>query len=465
MANRQGKPDGIAEFATFTRGRSLTRGQAVMQHFGGRTPLAPQADEGGGDMVGAVTVKQGLRQGTLVTGGIGQHRVIDQTGVITFLHLFGRRRFRPFGHDLGPRQQALCLAEFGRRHDQRRDTLLTRAAGPARTVQQRFAVRRQIGVDHQFQTRQVDAARGHIGRDADPRPAIAQRLQRMHPFRLRQLTRQRHNLETTVAHARQQVVHVHPGLAEHDRGARFIKAQDVEDRMFLVTGRHVQRAIFDVDVLLGLALRLQTQRIALERFRQFRDFLGHRGREHQRATLFRGGRKDEFQIFGKAQVQHFIGFVQHGHAQLRQIQAAALDMVAQTAGGADHDMGPTLQRAAFIAIVHAPHAGGNLGACLGIEPGQFAGDLLGQFARRRNDQRKRGFGKQQTVVAVQHFRRHGETKGNRLARPGLRRNKGVASGDLIGQNGLLHGGKGFIALGSKRRCKRCRNIQIGHVDS
>ena len=41
-------------------------------------------------------------------------------------------------------------------------------------------------MDHQFQPRQVDAARRHVGRDADPRPAVAQRLQRMGALGLRQ---------------------------------------------------------------------------------------------------------------------------------------------------------------------------------------------------------------------------------------------------------------------------------------
>ena len=38
---------------------------------------------------------------------------------------------------------------------------------------------RQIGVDDEIEVRQVDAARGDVGRDADAGAAVAQRLQRL----------------------------------------------------------------------------------------------------------------------------------------------------------------------------------------------------------------------------------------------------------------------------------------------
>ena len=62
-----------------------------------------------------------------------QRRVFDQAQVVLGLHLLGAGGLAPFGHDLGPLQQALRLAEFGGRHDQGRHTLApgaARAAGP-----------------------------------------------------------------------------------------------------------------------------------------------------------------------------------------------------------------------------------------------------------------------------------------------------------------------------------------------
>ena len=135
-------------------------------------------------MVGPEARKQGRGNRGLVTCGGGQRGVFQHPRVVTRLHLFGRGRLGPFGHHLGTLQQALRLAELGRGHDQRRNPLGPRPPGAPGSVQQGFRVAGQIGVDHQIQPRQINPARRDIGRDADPRPAIAQALQRVGAFLL-----------------------------------------------------------------------------------------------------------------------------------------------------------------------------------------------------------------------------------------------------------------------------------------
>ena len=49
-----------------------------------------------------------------------------------------------------------------------------------------FRIVRNIGVNDEVEVRQVDAARRHVGGDADAGASIAQRLQRLGPFVLRQ---------------------------------------------------------------------------------------------------------------------------------------------------------------------------------------------------------------------------------------------------------------------------------------
>ena len=202
----------------------------------------------------------------------------------------------------------------------------------------------------------------------------------MHAFGLRQLTREGHHLKTTVAHAGQKVVHIRAGFAEHDRCARLVKAQGVENGVLAVAHSDRKGAVFDVGVLLLLTLRHDAQRIFLEGSGKGGDFFWHGGREHQRAAGFGRSSEDEFQIFGKAEVQHLICLVQHHSLHARQIQAVTLDMVAQTAGGPDDDMRTTIQRALFGTVIHPTDAGGDLGPGRGIKPFQLACDLLGQFA-------------------------------------------------------------------------------------
>ncbi len=378
--------------------------------------------------------------------------------VVLGLHVVRAGCGAPFGHDLGAGQKPLRLLVLSRGNDQRRDAFLARASGPTRPVQQGFRVRRQVSVDHQLQPRQVDAPRGDVGGDTDPRPSVPQRLQRMGPFLLRKLARQRHNLEPPVAHAGKKVVHVHARLAEDDGRARIVVPQHVENRMLAVTDCHAKGVILDVDVLLRLALRLDAQRVLLERPGQLFDFLRHGGREHQRAAFRRGGGENELQVFGKAQVQHLVRFVQHGGLQTRKVQAAAFDVVAQPARSADDNMCAAFKRALFGPVVHAANAGRDLGTGPGVEPFQLTRDLQRQFPGRCNDQRQRVVGIKQRVLPVQHFGCDCQAKGHRLARTGLRRDQQVAPGNTFGQDSVLYRGQRFIALeGQSLRQRR------GHV--
>ena len=318
--NRQLEPDRRPELAPFTRRRPFRHHQIVRQNLGRRPPVTPHLDKGSGNLLRPITLQQVGGQIALVADIRVQHRVIQQTQIVPLLHLIRRWRLVPCRNQLGPLQQALRLLELGRHHDQRRHTLFPRPARAARAVKQGFRIRRQIGVDHQIQARQVNAPRRHIRRDTDPRPTVPQRLQGMGPLGLRQLTRQRNGLKTAVVHAGEQMADIGAGLAEHQGRLAFIEPQQVEDRMLPVARRHRKGAVFDVDMLPRLALGLDPQRIALEILGKGRDFLGNRRREHQRPALGRGHAQNELQILAKAQIQHLIRLVQHNGADARHVQ-------------------------------------------------------------------------------------------------------------------------------------------------
>ena len=91
-----------------------------------------------------------------------------------------------------------------------------------RTVQQRFRIGRQVGVDDEFEVRQVDAAGGDVGRDADAGAAVAHRLQRMGALVLAEFARQRHDREAAVVEARGQMVDGSARRAEDDGVLRLV---------------------------------------------------------------------------------------------------------------------------------------------------------------------------------------------------------------------------------------------------
>jgi hypothetical protein len=98
----------------------------------------------------------------------------------------GRRLRRRI--EIGELEDARRSSPPMRRHDQYADALASSAARTARPMQQRIGIARNIGVDHQVEIGQIDAARRHVGRNAHPRAPIAHRLQGAGAFGLRHFT-------------------------------------------------------------------------------------------------------------------------------------------------------------------------------------------------------------------------------------------------------------------------------------
>ena len=386
---------------------------------------------------------------------IAPGRICQKAFKITRPHLIGARGRCGFCGDLGRAQQTQRLAFGLGRHDQRADTLTARTASPARAVQKRFMARRKIGMDHQIQLGQVDPARRHIGRDTDTGPAITQRLQRVGAFGLCQLARKRHNRKATVAQTGGQTVHHGACVAEHDRIGCFVIAQHVDDGVFGIALCNCQHLIFDVGVLGGLRQRFDPLVILQIGLCQTRNSGRDGGREHERTAIFGGFTKDELQILAKAQIKHFVGFIQNHGTHLRQVDRAAVDVVAQATRCGHDDMGATFQGPALVAHIHTANGRYHMGTGFGIEPAQLALDLQRQLAGRRNHQRQRqgcaikGFG------VPQKGRRHGKTKAHGLARSGLRRDQEIRVFQFGRGHGLLHRCQLLVAARLKRLFECC----------
>ena len=75
-------------------------------------------------------------------------------------------------------QHALDVAALGIRDEHDRDAAPPGPAGAAAAVDQHLRVLGQVGVDHEAEIGQVEAAGGDVGGDADAGAAVTQRLQR-----------------------------------------------------------------------------------------------------------------------------------------------------------------------------------------------------------------------------------------------------------------------------------------------
>ena len=197
-------------------------------------------------------------------------------------------------------------------------------------------------MDHQVEVWKVDTACGDVCRHADLRPTIAHGLQRVGTFGLRQLTRKRHDLKPAIRQAGCQAVHHRAGVGKNNRVGGFVIPQRIDHRVVGVAVAHHHGAVGDIRMLACFGFRDHANGIALVAFRQLRDHRRHGGREEQRLTVFGGFAEDKLKVFAEAQIEHFVGLVQHNGATLRQVDGAAHDVVAQAARSRDDDMRATL---------------------------------------------------------------------------------------------------------------------------
>jgi len=179
-------------------------------------------------------------------------------------------------------------------------------------------------------------------------------------------------------------------------------------------------AVFDVGMAAFVTRDFDAKRIFLVLLCQRDDAARQRRREQQRAAGVRRGFQDEFQILAEAEIEHFIGLVEHDGFQLRDIETTAPQVIAQPPRRSDHNMRADAKLAPFTTRVHAADAGNNTRASVLIEPRELALHLQGKFARGRDDQCQ-GLGASfETIRVAEEVLRNRQSIRNGLAGAGLR---------------------------------------------
>ena len=210
------------------------------------------------------------------------------------------------------------------------------------------------------------------------------------------------------------------------------------------------------------------QRIELVPPCQRLDRARHCSGEQQRAAGLRRRIEQRFELLAKAHVQHLVGLVENGDGKLGKVERATLEVIAQAAGCPDDDGCAAAQHLAFGAGIHPAHTCRDAGAGLGVEPGEFAADLQGEFTRRRNDERARLDRELNLAVFADELVRHGKAEGDGLARTGLRGNDEIPPPRLLFQHSGLDIGGSIVSLFGKgdlegfgKRGERHENHSLG----
>ncbi len=220
-------------------------------------------------------------------------------------------------------------------------------------------------------------------------------------------------------------------------------------------------AVDEVNILLdlvgGLARRrhFDLDRIGQEVGGEIGDRLRHRGGEEHRLATLRHHLGDLAQVMHEAEVEHLVGFVEHEVAHGGQADGAAGDEIEQAAGGGDQDVGALFKLQLLLVDRHAADDDVDAQMRLAQEVLQVLGDLVHQFAGRRQDQRTGG-----TVVGAAFFRDQlfdqRQAEGGRLAGAGLGEADQVAAFEKKRDRLFLDGGRRFDA-----ELEQCGDDRLG----
>ena len=233
----------------------------------------------------------------------------------------------------------------------------------------------------------VDTACGHVSCHQELDLALAQRLQAAVAQALAQGAVQCNSSETSLLQVFGQAVTFDLGAGKHDRLLDGGITQPMVQH-----GTLVREVVSPVELLLDLAVLLLRRvdldllRLAHDAGSQLLDARRKRGAEHHGLAALGGQGVDFGQVFGKAQVQHAVGFVHHQELHFFQLDLHAALQVQQAARGGYHQV-RVLQAGDLDRVRHATHHVGNAQALAMLDQvNRVMGDLLRQFARRAQHQ-------------------------------------------------------------------------------
>ena len=339
-----------------------------------------------------------------------------------------------------------------------REALCIGAAGAADAVDVQLRVGRGVDVDHRLELRDVEPARGHVGRDQHRAAAVRELHQHLVALALLELAVQRERGEALRVQHVGEVAALLLGVAERDRAGR---------PEVLQQQRHGVQAFVLLDLvetlldLRGIDLRahLHLFRRTKELLRELRDVLGVGRREQQRLAVLRAQLRDAADVGGEAHVEHAIGLVEHQCVQRGEAQRAAVEVVEHAPRRADDDVRAVLQALGLVAQRHAAAQRERLHVVFAArESADLGGDLVGELACRAQHQRLH---RERLGLAVEfQLGQQRERERGGLAAAGLRLHDQVVAGERERQARRLHRRHREVAerdeVGELRRRQRQR---------
>ncbi len=194
----------------------------------------------------------------------------------------------------------------------------------------------------------------------------------------------------------------------------------------------------------GVRGAAEAHRDALRMFERLRRQLLHfereGGGEKHRLALRRHGRDDAPDVGQEAHVEHAVAFVEDEDFDPVHLRVSLRDQVEQAARTGDEDLHAVSQRLDLGSGPDSAVDGRAPQPRPGREDADHVVDLVGQFARRRDDE-----GARRVARSFEQFVENGEDERGGLAGPGLRGADDVASAQGGRDGRFLDRRGGFVA--------------------
>ena len=239
--------------------------------------------------------------------------------------------------------------------------------------------------------RHVDAAGSHVCGHQHLGRATTELLQRPLTLRLVEVAVDGGSVEAPIDQLVGQPLRRALGAGEdHHLADRWCLCQLADDlRLVQVVGLVDELGGVGDGRLGVVALGAHVHRLVQVRPSQRDDLCRHGGTEHQRLLVGRRHAGQPLYVGEEAEVEHFVGLVEHQHLHMGQVKALPVRQVEQSSGGADHDIDAVTQRVELLVVADA--AIDRQDADLKLRRGlrQVGTHLQGQLASRCHHQRLR----------------------------------------------------------------------------
>ncbi|CCZ75682.1 putative uncharacterized protein [Alistipes finegoldii CAG:68] len=300
-----------------------------------------------------------------------------------------------------------------------------------------FGVVRHVVIDDQSDVLDVNAARHDVGGHEDRDLVVLEVEHHLLALGLLQIGVHGRHVEFHAFERMGQLLDLHLRRREDDR-LRLGRLGEhlADDVQLLVLIADIGRL---VDSLVGFRNGdIHLGGIAQNGLGQFADLRGQRRREHDRLPLLWHVRDDLHDVLAETHVEHAVGFVENQAFDMREVDAAVLDMRNHAAGSGDDHVRPhqhtPLLHVPALAVAAAVNDRGRDGQVIG-KALKLLVYLLRQFARGHDDHR---FYHIVFVAFEQQPVQQRQRVGRRLARSRLRASDDVAAFENHRDRVFLH---------------------------